>query len=71
MLKDAKNTRNISTTFDAGEMMSKVGAGGAGGAGGIGSAVNQAWNFVKDKTSNAGKSAKRTTKSLTKGAKKC
>ena len=50
-------------------MMSKVGAGGAGGAGGIGSAVNQAWNFVKDKTSNAGKSAKRTTKSLTKGAK--
>ena len=49
-------------------MMSKVGTGGAV-AGGIGSAVNQAWNFVKDKTSNAGKSAKRTTKSLTKGAK--
>ncbi|MEB5827111.1 peptidoglycan DD-metalloendopeptidase family protein [Staphylococcus haemolyticus] len=71
MLKDAKkHKKHKHPTFDAGEMMSKVGAGGAGGAGGIGSAVNQAWNFVKDKTSNAGKSAKRTTKSLTKGAKK-
>lgn len=63
MLKDAKkHKKHNHPTFDAGEMM--AGQGGAGGA------FKEAWKYVTDKTKNIGKGTKKTTKSLSDGAKK-
>ncbi|MDS3899890.1 phage tail tape measure protein [Staphylococcus hominis] len=63
MLKDAKkHKKHNHPTFDAGEMM--AGQGGAGGA------FKEAWKYITDKTKNIGKGTKKTTKSLSDGAKK-